>query len=223
MKKFSCLGEMLSIVAIKRQVTSIDMICSRLLWSPTMARHIRRSCTTCEDNNIWSVHLLPHASYLMDNIWPCTYKFRDLFCSLLGSRANCLTLGESEDPVSTMSTEHPGKSSTRGGLTLNKDLRPEMSFFLGAEIGGRTVRPEKFTLRVFVEGRESSVSQYNRCLRLPWLVSLKWYWHDSWLILRKGRVWGILLIWHLNFYITVSLLLCPNLIYNCDLLPEACA
>lgn len=97
-------------------------------------------------------------------------------------QANCLTLEESEDPINTMSTEQPGKSSTREGLRLNTgftDPLPKMSFFLGVEMGGRMVRPDKFPpLQLCVEARNPSVRQYNRCVRWPWLVSLKWYWHD---------------------------------------------
>jgi len=52
---------------------------------------------------------------------------------------HCVTLGESEDPVSTMSTEQPGHSSKRDGLRLNTgfslleestDPRLWTSFFL---------------------------------------------------------------------------------------------
>lgn len=87
-----------------------------------------------------------------------------------------------------MSTEQPGKSSKREGLRLKTgfslreectDLWPRMSFILGAEIGGRTVRPDKLpSLRVCEESRKPSVRQYSLCVRCPWLVSLKWYWHD---------------------------------------------
>lgn len=58
-----------------------------------------------------------------------------------------LALEDTEDPVSTMSAEVPGKSSTREGLTLNTgvslpedttDARLGAPFFLGPVIGGRT-------------------------------------------------------------------------------------
>lgn len=91
-----------------------------------------------------------------------------------------------------MSTEQPGKSSTREGLRLNtglsvredvRDPRPGMSFFLGPEMEGRKVRlDESSPLRVLEEGEKPSVFQYIRCIRWPWLVSLKWYWHDPWLV-----------------------------------------
>ncbi len=169
---------MLSIGATKRQVTSTDMMCSLQPWWPTMPWHTRRSRTTWADKNIWTVHLLQHASNLI-------YTIQSLSSFTFGPQRNCLTFGESEDPVSTMSTEQPGKSSTREGLRWNtgfslpeesKDPRPRMSFFLGAEMGGR-----KPSLQVFVGGRKPSVNQNIRCTRWPWLVSLKWYWHDPWL------------------------------------------
>lgn len=106
----------------------------------------------------------------------------------MGLRANGLTLGESEDPVSTMSTDLPGGSSTWEGLRLNtglsspeegKDSPIKPSFWLGARREGRTVRPP---FGVFPENRKPSVLQYNRCVRLPWFVSLKGYWHDAWLM-----------------------------------------
>lgn len=86
-----------------------------------------------------------------------------------------LTLGESEDPDNTMSTEYPGKSSTREGLrlktvfSLSRDPSPKVSF-LEVEIGGKIVRPDKSpTLLCW----DPSIRQYNRCVRRPWLVSLK--------------------------------------------------
>lgn len=57
-------------------------------------------------------------------------------------------MGESEDPDNTMSTEYPGKSSTREGLRLNTvfslsgDPSTKVSF-LEVEIGGKIVRPDK--------------------------------------------------------------------------------
>lgn len=86
-----------------------------------------------------------------------------------------------------MSTEQPGKSSAREGMRLNTgfsleeytDPLPKESFFLGVKMGGRMVRPDKFPpLLLCAEASNPSFRQYNRCVRCPWLVSLKWYWHD---------------------------------------------
>jgi len=82
----------------------------------------------------------------------------------------CLTLGESDDPESTMSTEPPGASSTREGLrantsspSLEEGLAPRLQtpFLLEAEMGGRTERPDKpYAFRAF--GRKPADCQYIR-------------------------------------------------------------
>lgn len=108
--------------------------------------------------------------------------------SLDGPKKTAVTLGESAEPDSTMSMEHPGKSSTRDGLRLNTALSlraassPRESF-LHTGIGGRTVRPDRSPTLVCWD---PSIRQYSRWVRRPWLVSLKWYWHDPGLE-RRGR------------------------------------
>lgn len=76
------------------------------------------------------------------------YDFFCIYLFLMGQRKTALTLGESADPDSTMSTEHPGKSSTRDGLRLKTalSLRAESSAresFLETGIGGRTMWPDR--------------------------------------------------------------------------------
>ena len=140
--------------ATKRQVTSTDMSSSLEPCWPTMALHNRRSCTTLKDNNTRAVHPLQQLEFVQLSL----------------QTAHCVTLFESEDPVSTMSAEQPGKSSTREGMRLNAGLSLESrdprfwtSFFLGSEMGGRTGRPGKlFPLRVFVWAGLPSVIQYIR-------------------------------------------------------------
>lgn len=169
--------------ATKRQVISTDMILSQLPWWPTTPWHTRCSRTTCEEEKTWVYYPFRRAKRWDE-------EFVNVYISYL-------TLGESEDPVSTMSTEQPGNSSTREGLRLNtglsvgedvRDPRPGTSFFLGVDIGGRKDRlDESSPLRVLEEGEKPSVFQYIRCTRWPWLVSLKWYWHDPWLVVHIYR------------------------------------
>lgn len=137
-----------------------------------MVRHTRCSCTTWVDKNT-SLCALQQISWMHTVFSGCT--------------SLCHTLGESEDPVSTISTEQPGNSSTLEGVRLktgfflerSTDLWPTISFFLGVEIGGRMVWPDMFPpLCIFVEGEKPSINQYNSRVLRPRLVSLKWYWHD---------------------------------------------
>lgn len=95
------------------------------------------------------------------------------------------TLGESEEPSSTMSAVCPGASSIRMGCRLKtgpstgggtRELRPFPSLVVLA--GGGTLRRN---------WGYPSVVQYSWWERRPRLVTLKWYWHGPELGMRGQK------------------------------------
>lgn len=148
--------------------------------------HLRRQEHMYKQNKTQHFSHWQHECNIVRSIYIDQYGETYNICGHI-HQSCCLTLGEFEDPVKTMSTEEPGKSSTREGLRLNTVFSlPEgttspwpRTSFLAVVMGGKTVRPDKFpVLQVCEVDRELSVRQYNLCICWPWLVSLKWYWHD---------------------------------------------
>lgn len=100
---------MLNIVATKRQVISTDIICSLVLWEPTMAWQIRRSCTICGDENILTGKCFKKKQQMRYESYACIYSV------LIGQRKPLSLWASPRTPIAPCRWRIPGRAPHETG------------------------------------------------------------------------------------------------------------